>query len=139
MCDASRGWRNPPGFLARDRQRPGTGDETPLVPPAYPGRVNDETTHEGRRAGDLLVRAGAILFGIGALGTLATITPLFTGARPLPTAAYPVSMLTAVGLALALVGLVRSALEQRRQATSVDVLPSAPPDGPPPPGEVPGR
>jgi hypothetical protein len=78
--------------------------------------VNDETTHESRRAGDLLVRAGTILFIIGALGTLATVTPLLTGSRPLPTAAYLVSMLMGVGFALALLGLLRSAREQRRQA-----------------------
>lgn len=62
------------------------------------------------------MRAGAILFIIGAFGTLATITPLFIGAHPLPTAAYLVSMLMGVGFALALAGLLRTALDQRRQA-----------------------
>lgn len=87
--------------------------------------MNDETTNEVQRAGDLLVRVGAVLFMIGALATLATLTPLFIGAHPLPTAAYLVSMLMGVGFALALAGLLRSALEQRRQtASSV----GAPPD-----------
>ncbi|MBV9024472.1 MAG: hypothetical protein JO362_11930 [Streptomycetaceae bacterium] len=66
--------------------------------------------------GDLLVRIGAILFVIGAVSTLATVTPLFIGAHPLPSAAYFVCMLMGVGFALALSGLLRSALAQRHQA-----------------------
>ncbi|WP_269855825.1 hypothetical protein [Streptomyces sp. RPT161] len=65
--------------------------------------------------GDLLVRIGAIVFIIGALATLATITPLFIGTHPLPTAAYLVCMLMGVGFLLALTGLLRSALAQRRR------------------------
>lgn len=90
----------------------------PLVrPTTYPCRV----THETKNAGDVLVRTGAVVFLVGALGTLATVAPLFLGSDPLPTAAYLVSMLMAVGFALALAGLLRSALSQRRprtQATS---------------------
>jgi hypothetical protein len=56
------------------------------------------------------------LFVIGAVATLATITPLFTGSHPLPTAAYFVCMLMGAGFALALGGLLRSALAQRREA-----------------------
>lgn len=66
--------------------------------------------------GDLLVRIGAVVFGVGAVATLATMTPLFVGARPLPTPAYFVCMLMGVGFALALAGLLRSARAQRRQA-----------------------
>ncbi|MGW7007587.1 hypothetical protein ACWGCW_33490 [Streptomyces sp. NPDC054933] len=66
--------------------------------------------------GDLLVRIGAIVFIIGAVATLATITPMFLGTHPLPTAAYVVCMLMGVGFLLALTGLLRSALAQRRQA-----------------------
>jgi hypothetical protein len=69
-----------------------------------------------RLPGDLLVRIGAILFVIGAVATLATVTPLFIGTHPLPTAAYFVCMLMGVGFALALGGLLRSALAQRHQA-----------------------
>ena len=69
-----------------------------------------------RLPGDLLVRIGAILFVIGAVATLATVTPLFIGTHPLPTAAYFVCMLMGVGFALALGGLLRSALAQRQQA-----------------------
>ncbi|WUH93036.1 hypothetical protein OG900_24910 [Streptomyces sp. NBC_00433] len=64
-------------------------------------------------AGDLLVRIGAIVFIVGAVGTLATVAPLLLGTRRLPTPAYFVSMLMGVGLALALLGLLRSALAQR--------------------------
>ncbi|WP_323377976.1 hypothetical protein [Streptomyces smaragdinus] len=67
-------------------------------------------------AGDRLVRIGAVLFGIGAIGTLATVIPLFTGADPLPTAAYLISMLMGVGFAVALVGL----LAQARSARSAE-------------------
>ena len=77
----------------------------------YPGQVSDET----QKAGDLLVRIGAIVFVIGAFGTLATMIPFFIGTNPLPTPAYFVSMLMGVGFALALGGLLRSALAQRPQ------------------------
>jgi hypothetical protein len=68
-------------------------------------------------AGDLLVRAGAIVFLVGAVGTMATVAPLLLGTRRLPTPAYFVSMLMGVGLAVALVGLLRTALAQRPQAS----------------------
>ena len=65
-------------------------------------------------AGDLLVRIGAIVFLVGAVGTLATVAPLLLGTHRLPTPAYFVSMLMGVGMALALIGLLRSALAQRQ-------------------------
>lgn len=65
-------------------------------------------------AGDLLVRIGAIVFLVGAVGTLATVAPLLLGTHTLPTPAYFVSMLMGVGLAIALCGLLRSALAQRQ-------------------------
>jgi len=76
----------------------------------YPVQVSNET----QKAGDLLVRIGAIVFVIGAFGTLATMIPFFIGTDPLPTPAYFVSMLMGVGFALALGGLLRAALSQRR-------------------------
>ncbi len=66
--------------------------------------------------GDLLVRIGAITFIVGAAGTLATLAPLLTHSKRLPTPAYFVSMLMGVGLAIALCGLLRAALAQRRIA-----------------------
>lgn len=78
----------------------------------YPVGVTSET----RMPGDLLVRIGVIVFAVGALATLATMTPLFIGTTPLPTPAYFVCMLMGVGFALALGGLLRSARAQRRRA-----------------------
>jgi hypothetical protein len=75
--------------------------------------------------GDLLVRIGAIVFIIGAVATLATIAPLFIGSHPLPTAAYLVCMLMGVGFLLALAGLLRSALAQRRHTREASAAQSA--------------
>ncbi|KOT29821.1 membrane protein [Streptomyces rimosus subsp. rimosus] len=80
----------------------------------YPGRVSDETP----QAGDLLVRIGAIVFLIGAVATLATVTPLFIGADPLPSVFYWVCMLMGVGFVVAAAGVLRSVAAQRRQARS---------------------
>jgi hypothetical protein len=65
--------------------------------------------------GDGLVRAGAIVFVVGTLATLATVTPLLIGADALPRAAYLVSMLMPIGFAVALTGLLRQARSQRRR------------------------
>lgn len=65
--------------------------------------------------GDVLVRAGGVVFAVGAVATLATVLPLLVGADPLPTAAYLVSMLMAVGFAIAAAGLLRSVAHQRRR------------------------
>jgi len=81
-------------------------------------------------AGDLLVRIGAIVFLVGAIGTMATIAPLLLGTSRLPTPAYLVSMLMGVGLAVALCGLLRAALAQRQ----ADREPAAGPTGPGGPG-----
>lgn len=86
-------------------------DAVSPVPPdtIYPVRVSNET----RQPGDLLVRIGAIVFAVGAIGTMVTVAPLFLGTGPLPTPAYLVAMLMGVGFALALAGLLRIALAQR--------------------------
>ncbi|MET7639773.1 hypothetical protein [Streptomyces sp. NPDC005438] len=81
---------------------------------AYPGGVNAETPGTG----DRLVRAGGILFLLGAVGTLVTVAPLFLGTDPFPAAAYWVCMLMGAGFALAAAGLLHSAREGRRQARS---------------------
>ncbi|XLE07807.1 hypothetical protein QOM21_15135 [Streptomyces sp. Pv4-95] len=74
--------------------------------------MSDETP----QAGDLLVRIGAIMFLVGALATLATVTPLFIGTEPLPSAFYWVCMLMGAGFLVAAAGVIRSAVAQRRQA-----------------------
>ncbi|MER7702045.1 hypothetical protein ABTX81_03965 [Kitasatospora sp. NPDC097605] len=66
--------------------------------------------------GDAFVKAGAIVFGLGALATLVTFVPLFLHLTPLPTAAYWLSMLMPLGFLLALTGLLLSARAQRRRS-----------------------
>ncbi|UNO40417.1 hypothetical protein [Streptomyces sp. MST-110588] len=83
--------------------------------------MSDETP----RAGDLLVRIGAVVFLIGALATMATMTPLFIGAEPLPPVFYWVCMLMGVGFLLAAGGVVRSVAAQRRQARSAAGAPAS--------------
>jgi hypothetical protein len=73
---------------------------------------------ETPRAGDLLVRIGAIVFLVGAVATLATMAPLFLHTHPLPPVAYFVCMLMGVGFAIAGAGVVRSTAAERRQARS---------------------
>ncbi|GAA1193097.1 putative MAPEG superfamily protein [Kitasatospora gansuensis] len=66
--------------------------------------------------GDSLVRAGAIVFLIGAVATLVTFVPLFLDLPRLPSVAYWVSMVMPLGLLIALTGLFRSARHTARQA-----------------------
>ncbi|MEU6231869.1 hypothetical protein [Kitasatospora sp. NPDC047058] len=68
--------------------------------------------------GDSYVKAGAVVFGLGALATLATFVPLFLHLTPLPTAAYWLSMLMPLGFLLAMTGLLLSARAQRRRVRS---------------------
>ena len=67
-------------------------------------------------SGDSLVRAGAIVFIAGAVATIATFVPYFLDLARLPSAAYWLSMLMPLGFLLALLGLLRSARDQRRRA-----------------------
>ncbi|MFJ4872677.1 hypothetical protein [Streptomyces sp. NPDC088757] len=66
--------------------------------------------------GDGLVKAGVVLFAIGAVATLVTVAPLFLRTDPFPTVAYTVSMLMGVGFLVAAAGVMRSIAAQRRQA-----------------------
>ncbi|WP_371480004.1 hypothetical protein [Kitasatospora sp. NBC_00315] len=70
--------------------------------------------------GDGYVRAGAIVFAVGAVATLVTFVPLFFHLTPLPTAAYWLSMLMPLGFLISLVGLLLSARAQRRRAAAAD-------------------
>jgi hypothetical protein len=74
--------------------------------------------------GDRLIRAGAIIFFIGALATLVTVAPLFLGAKPFPTYMFGLSMLMAVGFLVAGAGVLRSIAAGRRQARG-DAAPGA--------------
>ncbi|MFG2756866.1 hypothetical protein [Streptomyces wuyuanensis] len=80
--------------------------------------MTHETQANSAGPGDGLVRAGAIVFIIGAVATLVTVAPLFLGTEPFPTAAYLVSMLMGVGFLIAGIGVLRSIAVQRRQARS---------------------
>lgn len=74
---------------------------------------------DDRAPGDGLVRAGAIVFLIGAVATLVTVAPLFLGTDPFPPIAYGVCMLMGVGFLVAGAGVLRSIAAQRRQARTV--------------------
>lgn len=56
-----------------------------------------------------MVRAGALLFAIGGIGVLLTVLPYFFGDDDPALAALVVATLMPVGLALALLGLLRGA------------------------------
>ncbi|ARF79113.1 hypothetical protein ACIG0C_17255 [Kitasatospora aureofaciens] len=65
--------------------------------------------------GDVYVKAGAVVFALGALATLVTFVPLFLHLTPLPTAMYWLSMLMPAGFLAALTGLFLNARAQRRR------------------------
>lgn len=65
--------------------------------------------------GERLVRAGALLFGLGVLGVLAVVVPFLLGRDDAPLWTTLVASLLPVGLGLALVGLLRGARTRRRQ------------------------
>ncbi|MET9885065.1 hypothetical protein ABZZ20_18410 [Streptomyces sp. NPDC006430] len=68
------------------------------------------------RPGDGLVRAGGIVFIVGAVATLVTMAPLFLHIDPFPSYAWAVCMLMGVGFAVSAAGVLRSAAAQRRAA-----------------------
>ncbi|MEV4787918.1 hypothetical protein AB0K53_21125 [Streptomyces tuirus] len=78
--------------------------------------MRDKTQTNSAAPGDRLVRAGAVLFFIGALATLVTVAPLFLGTTPFPTYMFGLSMLMAVGFLVAGAGVLRSVAACRRQA-----------------------
>nr|WP_233359982.1 MULTISPECIES: hypothetical protein [unclassified Streptomyces] len=84
----------------------------------YPGPVRDKTQANSAGPGDGLIRAGAIVFFVGALATLVTMVPLFLGTKPFPTYMYGLCMLMGVGFLVAGAGVLRSIAAGRRQARS---------------------
>jgi hypothetical protein len=64
--------------------------------------------------GDGLVRAGSVVFVVGAVGAIATFVPLFLDLTPLPSVAYWISMLMPAGFLLSLAGLLLSARGTKR-------------------------
>ncbi|MGY0068130.1 hypothetical protein ACWZEH_15145 [Streptomyces sp. QTS137] len=76
----------------------------------------DKTQANSPAPGDGLVRAGGIVFIIGAVATLVTVAPLFLGTDAFPTYMFVLSMLMGVGFLMAGAGVLRSAAAGRRQA-----------------------
>lgn len=68
----------------------------------------------GRAPGDRLLRAGAIVTGVGIVCTLIAMLPLVVPGLSLPSAWWFLSMLTGVGLALVIAGLAVAARGRRR-------------------------
>jgi hypothetical protein len=86
--------------------------------------VRDKTRTNSTAPGDRLIRAGAIVFFIGAVATAVTVAPLFLGTTPFPTYMFGLSMLMGVGFLLAGAGVLRSIAAGRRQARGAAGAPS---------------
>ncbi|MFE4262387.1 hypothetical protein [Streptomyces sp. NPDC056883] len=71
---------------------------------------------DAARPGDALVKAGGIVFIVGAVATLATMAPLFLDMDPFPSYAWAVCMLMGVGFMISAAGVLRSAAAQRTAA-----------------------
>ncbi|MET8581102.1 hypothetical protein ABZX39_09440 [Streptomyces collinus] len=78
--------------------------------------MRDKTQTNSTGPGDRLIRAGAVVFFIGAVATMVTMAPLFFGAKPFPTYMFGLSMLMAIGFLVAAAGVLRSVAAGRRQA-----------------------
>ncbi|MFJ6086415.1 hypothetical protein ACIQI8_34005 [Streptomyces sp. NPDC092369] len=78
--------------------------------------MRDKTRTNSAEPGDRLIRAGAIVFFIGAVATLVTVAPLFLHATPFPTYMFGLSMLMGVGFLVAGAGVLQSVAAGRRQA-----------------------
>ena len=63
--------------------------------------------------GERLVRAGAVVFGLGVLGVLAVLVPFLLGRDDAPLWTTLVASLLPVGLGISLVGLLRGARSRR--------------------------
>lgn len=68
-----------------------------------------------RLPGEGLVRAGALLFGLGVVGVLVVVVPFLLGRDDAPLWTTLLASLLPVGLGLALLGLLRGARARRRQ------------------------
>ena len=81
--------------------------------------MRDKTQANSAAAGDGLIRAGAIVFFVGAVATLVTVAPMLLGTKPFPTYMFGMSMLMAVGFLMAGAGVLRSIAEGRRRAREI--------------------
>jgi hypothetical protein len=78
--------------------------------------VRDKTQANSAGAGERLIRAGAIVFFVGAVATLVTVAPLLLDTTPFPTYMFGLSMLMGVGFLIAGAGVFQSIADGRRQA-----------------------
>jgi hypothetical protein len=78
--------------------------------------VRDKTQTNSAGPGDRLIRAGVIVFFLGAVATLVTVAPLFFHAKPFPSYMFGLCMLMGIGFLMAGAGLLRSMAAGRRQA-----------------------
>ncbi|PZG94160.1 hypothetical protein C1I97_27945 [Streptomyces sp. NTH33] len=78
--------------------------------------MREETQTNSPSAGEGLIRAGVIVFFVGAVATLVTIAPLLLGTKPFPTYMFGLSMLMGAGFLIAGAGVLRSIAAGRRQA-----------------------
>jgi hypothetical protein len=78
--------------------------------------VRDKTQTISAEPGDRLIRAGSVVFFLGAVATVVTVAPLFLGTTPFPTYMFGLSMLMGVGFLIAGVGVLQSIAAGRRRA-----------------------
>ncbi|MDQ0581781.1 hypothetical protein [Streptomyces rishiriensis] len=78
--------------------------------------MRDKTQTNSAAPGDRLIRAGAIVFFVGAVATLVTVAPLLLDTTPFPTYMFGLSMFMGVGFLIAGAGVLRSVAAGRRQA-----------------------
>ncbi|GAA3821886.1 hypothetical protein ACFS5L_20075 [Streptomyces phyllanthi] len=78
--------------------------------------MRDKTQTNSAEPGDRLIRAGSIVFFLGAVATLVTVAPLFLGTTPFPTYMFGLSMLMGVGFLVAGAGVFQSIAAGRRRA-----------------------
>ncbi|MFH0176382.1 hypothetical protein ACIA6D_13320 [Streptomyces cacaoi] len=78
--------------------------------------MRDKTQTNSAAPGDRLIRAGAIVFFVGAVATLVTVAPLLLDTTPFPTYMFGLSMLMGVGFLIAGAGVLQSVAAGRRQA-----------------------
>ncbi|WP_189214609.1 MULTISPECIES: hypothetical protein [Streptomyces] len=81
--------------------------------------MRDKTQPNSSGPGDRLIRAGAVVFVVGAVATLVTLAPLFLGTTPFPTFMFGLSMLMGVGFLIAGAGVFQSIAAGRRRAREV--------------------
>ncbi|MEU9186917.1 hypothetical protein AB0D14_20685 [Streptomyces sp. NPDC048484] len=78
--------------------------------------MREKNQPNSAEAGDGLIRAGAIVFIVGAVATLVTVAPLLLDTTPFPPYMFGLSMLMGVGFLIAGAGVFQSIASGRRQA-----------------------